>query len=110
MIYLIQKRGDGGLIKTILLIIIALLILSYFGISLRQVATSPAGQDNFSYVGSQIAYVWNTYLKAPVTYIWSQFIYPIIISSFNNLIHLLNNQPNASPSSPQLPTPYPVTS
>jgi hypothetical protein len=58
--------GNQGFIRTILIIIIALLILSYFGLNIRTIVNSPAGSDNFSYVQEVMINVWDNYLKKPV--------------------------------------------
>ncbi len=46
------------MIRFILLVIILILALSYFGISIRDIATSPAGQDNFSFVMMYVREGW----------------------------------------------------
>ncbi len=69
---------EKGIVRAIIIIIVAILVLSYFGINLRQVATSPTAESNFSYIWSGVVSVWDNYLKAPtiqaydffMTYIW----------------------------------------
>ncbi len=63
-----------GIVRTVILIIIALLVVSYFGINLRQLATSPTSESNFSYVWGSVTYVWDTYLKTPATEVYDLFI------------------------------------
>lgn len=70
--------GNRGLIRTILLIIIALLIVSYFGINLRTLVSSPTTQDNISYVASTSVTVWDNYLKVPVTYLWKEVFVELV--------------------------------
>ncbi|MCC2630541.1 MAG: hypothetical protein K0S38_350 [Candidatus Paceibacter sp.] len=41
--------GNRGVISTIILIVAALVILGYFGISFRGIIASPIIQDNFKY-------------------------------------------------------------
>jgi len=71
-----KKRvaGNRGLIKMIIIIVVALLILSYFGINLRQIINAPTTQDNFSYVWNATVNIWNDYLKVPATYLWGIFV------------------------------------
>ncbi len=59
------------MIKWIVILIILILVLSYFGISIQSVVNSPAGQSNFSYVWNGATYVWNTYLSGPANYLWN---------------------------------------
>lgn len=44
--------------RFIILVIILILALSYFGISIREVAQSPTGQDNFSFVWMYVKDGW----------------------------------------------------
>ena len=100
---------NGGLIKTIVIIIVALLILSYFGFNLRNLANSPTTQDNFSYVWNAVSGVWNNYLKAPAIYVYNIFIVYIWDPAINNLQNMKNNQPGTiSNSAPTVPNPSPT--
>lgn len=47
------------LIKLILLVIVALLVLSFFGISLQGIIESPAGQANIGFVWGYIVLAWD---------------------------------------------------
>lgn len=42
------------MVRLIILVVVLVLALSYFGISIRDIAESPAGQDNIAYVWSHI--------------------------------------------------------
>lgn len=44
--------------RFIILVIILILALSYFGISIRDIAQSPTGQDNFSFVWMYVKDGW----------------------------------------------------
>jgi len=46
------------MIRFIILVVILILALSYFGISIRDIATSSTGQDNFSFVMVYIREGW----------------------------------------------------
>jgi hypothetical protein len=56
---LTNKRG--GFIKSIIIIIVAIAILSYYGINL---------DDIWSFVLT----IWNDYLLGPATYLWNLWI------------------------------------
>ena len=45
-----QKNAEGGIIKFILLLVIFVLIISYFNIDLRSIVESPQAQQNIGYV------------------------------------------------------------
>lgn len=65
---------QGGLIKAVVIIAIALLILAYFGLNLRSIVNSPTFQDNWSFLWTGIAHAWDAYLKAPATIAWNFFV------------------------------------
>jgi hypothetical protein len=46
------------MVRFIILIIILILALSYFGISLRDIAQSPTGEDNFTFVWAYVKDGW----------------------------------------------------
>ena len=65
-----KKRSERGLIKMIILIVIALIILGYFGYNLRSIISSPTVHDNLAYVWDLIVQFWNNCLKGPAQYIF----------------------------------------
>ena len=46
------------MVRFIILVIILILALSYFGISIRDIAQSPTGEDNFTFVWNYIKEGW----------------------------------------------------
>lgn len=50
------------MLKLILLIIVGVLALSFFGITLQSIVNSPAGQANFAYVGQVVVSTWDSIL------------------------------------------------
>ena len=64
------------MLKLIVLIIIALLILSFFGISLRTLVFSPTAQQNFAFVWQLAQIGWNDLV------LWVEGL----INSLSNLI------------------------
>ena len=89
-----KMNRKGGFIQLIIIIVIGLLILSYFGISLQGVVESPVGQSNLHYVTNGISYVWVNYLSVPFDYLWNTVFLGLIWSAFTeNLERVKNNQP-----------------
>lgn len=88
-----NTSGNQGFIRTVILIVIALLILSYFGFSIRDIVNSPAGRDNFSYAQEVMIKVWNGYLKKPVMYLWNVFVEYIWEPAIENLAKMKNGEP-----------------
>ncbi len=70
--------ANKGLIKMILVIVIALLILSYFGFNLRELIDSPTTQENFHTAANFAIDIWNNYLKKPVMYVWNEIFRTLI--------------------------------
>jgi hypothetical protein len=87
--------GQGGFIKIILMIVAALLVLSYFGINLRELANKPTTKDNVSYVASTTVTVWDKYLKIPATYAWSIFVNLIWTPAIHNLENMKDGKPTS---------------
>jgi hypothetical protein len=54
-----NPRYHKGMLRIIFYAIIAVLILSFFGISLQSVIHSPAGEANFGYLGDLIVSGWH---------------------------------------------------
>lgn len=102
MYNLIKKRNAsrGGLLRTIIFIIIALLVLSYFGLNIRAIVNSPAGQENFTYAQEIMINVWTNYLKGPATYLWNDIFLKLIWNpAIENLTKIKDGQPDSLTSS-----------
>ncbi len=98
---------NQGFIRTIILIVVALLILSYFGLNIRDIVNSPAGRDNFSFTQEIMINVWNNYLKKPVTYLWNDIFLDLIWNpAIEALTKIKNGEPDSLQSSaPVIPQP-----
>lgn len=90
------QNQNRGFVKLIIMIVIALLVLSYFGLNLRNIVNSPTGQDNFGYVKTLTVNVWNNYLKKPANYLWNDIWIPLIWRpAVDNLIKIRDGQPDS---------------
>ena len=78
-------KSNRGLIYMLILIVIALIILGYYGFSVRQAVQNPTTQDNISYIWNGAVAIWNDYLKAPATYLWNIFVNDIWNPAISNL-------------------------
>lgn len=103
-----KTSTQKGIIKMIVLIVAAILILSYFGYNLRAIVSSPNTQDNFSYVGGILVDLWNNILKVPVTYIWDLFINLIWSPAIDNLKTQGNTPPSTAQMQSLIPSPAPA--
>ncbi|MFZ2038786.1 MAG: hypothetical protein WAV11_02520 [Minisyncoccia bacterium] len=71
-------NNDGGFIKWIIIIIIAILILSYLGYDLKAMVESQQNKDNFSYVWGYVHAFWDKYCAAPFNWVWENIIVKIV--------------------------------
>lgn len=74
--------NQAGLIKFIILLIIAISILSALGISVRSIVQGKTMQDNFRYVWEKIGYTWDKYLARPAKYLWNDVFIDLLWDSF----------------------------
>ena len=90
----LMTNTNRGFIKWIIIIVIALLILSYYGFSLKSLVDSPTTQDNFSYAATTTVSFWNKYLERPANYLWNDVFIDLIWNpAIDNLSKIKSNQP-----------------
>ncbi|MFH1402120.1 MAG: hypothetical protein ABIG87_00665 [Patescibacteria group bacterium] len=88
------KNDNRGLVKWIIIILIAIIILSYFGFDLRAIVGSDATQNNLSYVWGLAVTVWNDYLSRPILYFWHNIFIDLLWESFvDNMNRIKNGEP-----------------
>lgn len=66
-----------GIIKTIFLIIVAVIVLSYLGFDLKKIMTSDLVQKNFTYLSETAKAVWSSYLATPFRFVWNEMLKPL---------------------------------
>ena len=64
-------KGNRGFIKAIVLIVIGLIVLGYFGYNLKDIIASPTVHDNLVYVWNLIVKLWDNVLATPAMWIWN---------------------------------------
>ncbi len=74
---------NRGIIKTIFIIIIGVVILSYFGFNIREIVENPTTQNNLSYVLNAAVNIWKNYLEVSIMYIWQNIFIDLILPMFN---------------------------
>jgi len=80
----------------IIVIIIALIILGYFGFNIVDVLNSPNVQANLNWAWNIVLIIWS-YISAPIVWLWNTFVVGILW----NLIQAgLNQMPPISTSTP----------
>ena len=102
------KNNNKGISVLGILILgaILLLVLSYFGISIKSVVQSPTSQENISYIRGAGNSLWDDYLKKPAEYIWNDVFKKILWESFiSNMEKIKNNEPtDLEKMAPVVPT------
>ncbi len=71
-----------GLIKTIIVIVIALIILGYFGFNIGDIINGPTVQSNLHTVWNFVVNIWNNYLSVPFVYVWDKLVVGILWKVF----------------------------
>ncbi|MFA6253692.1 MAG: hypothetical protein WC640_00305 [Candidatus Paceibacterota bacterium] len=73
-----NNNSQSGLVKLIILLIVAIIILSYLGINLQKIAESDTGRANFGYVWQIVLRAWDwladlyqEYLAGPIGQAWN---------------------------------------
>ena len=71
-----------GIIGILIILILGIIILGYFGISLRSIfSEGTTTSDNLEYAWQTVKYVWVNYLRVPAYYCWNVF-YNLMWRSF----------------------------
>lgn len=76
-----------GLIKEVIIIIIALIILGYvFHISIIDILNNPQVQANLGWVWHVITVIWS-WISTPIMFIWNTFVIGVIWNSILAGLH-----------------------
>lgn len=70
-----------GLIKLCILIILAVIVLGFFGISLKAIFQKQTVRENLLFLWDGAVFIWNRYLTRPANYLWNIF-YNLLWRSF----------------------------
>jgi len=54
-----KNNSQAGIVKLIILIVVTVIILSYFGINLQRIAESDTGRANFGYLWQIVLKIWD---------------------------------------------------
>ena len=93
---------QSGLVRTILIIIVAILIISYFGIDIKGLVEAPGTQNNIGYVVGWVMYVWTNYLEKPYNYLWHDIFVDKIWAQFLDTLDIIKTGGNPNPAGPRV--------
>lgn len=83
------------MIKYIIIAVIAILVLSFFGYDLQTIIEAPVTQRNINYTTQGVGFVWTEYLSQPITYFWNNIFLGILWQAFiNNLGRISEGAPS----------------
>jgi hypothetical protein len=82
------------MIKYIILAVLGIIILSFFGYDLRGIIEAPTTQNNLNYAWSGVEKVWS-YVEGPVTYLYKNVFLGIIWQAF---VHNLGRIDSGAPT------------
>ncbi len=68
------NMNNKGLIKTIIVIVIALIVLGYFGFNVGDILNGPTVKANLNSAWDFVSKIWANYLAAPCIYFWDHFV------------------------------------
>jgi ABC-type antimicrobial peptide transport system permease subunit len=96
-------------IRTILLVILAILVLSFFSFDIETFIESPQTQSNLNYVWGGVTYVWTEYLEGPFNYLWYDVFIDLLWDAFiNNLLSIEAGEGNSLQQLGENLSPYPT--
>lgn len=81
------NRGEVGSIKWIILIILALVIASYFfDFNIQEAVEDEQTQSNFNYIKNNLITYYESYLKTPLDFFWNEIVINIIWVNISGLL------------------------
>jgi hypothetical protein len=95
---------QGGFIRWIILVIVIIIALSYFGFDIRAIVENDQTQDNIGYVWGFVVMIWENYLSAPVLWIWENIVLFIWRDLFLNNLDRLRDGETFSDLAPETPS------
>ncbi len=66
-------KKNGGFIEMILIIIVVLVILGYFGFNIADVISTPTVQSNLNWAWNVVHILWS-YISGPILYLWGLLV------------------------------------
>lgn len=68
--------------KWIIVIVIAIGIVSYFGFDLKSIFESDTAKKNYAWFWNIVVYVWQHFLSMPAQWVWDNVVVDIIWKLF----------------------------
>jgi len=79
-----------GFVKWVIIVVIAIIVLSYLGFDLRSIVEADQTQGNLHYVWELVKTAWDRYLEGPALWTWENIVKPVWELFTQNLNRLKN--------------------
>lgn len=90
-----SNGSQGGFLKLIIIIVIGLIVLGYFGFDLQKIIDSPTVSKNLTYTKDLVVGAYQKYLAKPIEYLWNKIFLNLLWSGFvDNLERIKNGEPS----------------
>lgn len=83
-----DTKRSHGFIKLIILIVIGLVILGYFGLNIKDILASPVVKENLAYAWELAKTLWHNWLQAPAQWVFEhiiKFLWNLFLEGLGNL-------------------------
>lgn len=88
-----NKEGGLSILGIVLIVVIAIIVLSYFNIDVQSHVEDEQTQSNLSYVWNGVVNFWDRYLEGPILYFWNNIFIALLWNGFvHNMLMLGNGQ------------------
>ncbi len=85
----------AGFIKLIIIIVIGLIVLGFFGFDIQKIIDSPTVSKNLTYAKDLVVGIYQKYLERPITYLWNKIFLDLLWTGFvDNLGRIKNGEPS----------------
>lgn len=82
-----SNNMNKGFVRTIILIVVILIVLGYFGFDVESIIKSEKVQKNLNYVWDIVVKVWDLYLAKPFLFVWDKFFVGVV---WHTIVELLS--------------------
>ncbi|MEK7606016.1 MAG: hypothetical protein AAB458_00245 [Patescibacteria group bacterium] len=83
-----QQTRERGLVGLLIVIVIGLIILGYFGFNIQEILAKPIVHDNLVYFWNLLKALWSNFLAGPAIWVWEhiiKFFWDLFLQGLGNL-------------------------
>ena len=73
-----KNTSQKGFLHIIIIVVIALIILGYFGMNIQEILAKPVVHDNLVYFWNLLKSLWTNVLATPARWLWDHILALII--------------------------------